>query len=49
MPLFELMSELNDLDYKGFLTIELVTGYINEPGLYALRAIKNLRSMLNGN
>lgn len=48
MPLFELMSELKDLNYKGFLTIELVTGYINEPSLYALRAIKNLRSMFNG-
>lgn len=46
MPLAELMEEIKERDYKGYLTIELVTGYINEPRLYAKRAIRNLKQML---
>lgn len=48
MPLPELMAELKERDYRGTATIELVTNYLNEPRLYSRRAIKNLRSMLEG-
>lgn len=46
LPLFELMAELRTLNYRGTATIELVTNYLNEPRLYARRAIQNLRQML---
>ena len=42
----ELMTELKELPYEGTATIELVLGYINEPRLYARRAINNVRAML---
>lgn len=46
MPLPELLQEIRDLPYERTATIELVTGYINEPRLYARRAINNIRAML---
>ena len=46
LPMKELLQEIRDYGYEGTATIELVTGYINEPRLYAKRAIKNVRAML---
>jgi len=46
LPLKELMEELKEISYKGSVTIELVTAYINEPRLYAKRAINNLREII---
>ena len=34
------------MDYRGTATLELVTNYINEPRLYARRAVDNVRSMM---
>ena len=42
----ELLQEIRDYGYTGTATIELVLGYINEPRLYAKRAINNVREML---
>lgn len=46
LPMPELMQELKEYGYEGTATIELVIGYINEPRLYARRAINNVRAML---
>ena len=46
LPLPELMAVLKERGYQGTATIELVTAYINEPRLYARRAIANLRAMM---
>ena len=46
LPLKELMCELKEMNYEGTMTIELVTSYINEPRLYARRAINNLKALL---
>jgi len=46
MPLPELMAELQEMNYQGTATIELVTNYLNEPRLYSRRAICNLRTMM---
>ncbi len=46
LPLPELLQEIKERGYGGTMTIELVTAYINEPRLYARRAINNLRKML---
>lgn len=46
MPLKEIMSELKEMSYQGTMTIELVTSYINEPRLYARRAINNIKALL---
>lgn len=46
MPYKELIHEIRDIPYKRTATIELVTNYINEPRLYAKRAINNVRAML---
>ena len=35
--------ELKEANYQGTATLELVNGYINEPRLYARRAIENVR------
>lgn len=43
----ELMMELKEINYSRTATIELVTGYINEPRMYARRAINNLRDMMD--
>ncbi|WP_406582320.1 fructoselysine 3-epimerase [Bacillus salipaludis] len=47
LPMKELMLELNDIGYEGTATIELVTAYINEPRLYARRAINKLKELMN--
>ncbi|MDY4691336.1 MAG: fructoselysine 3-epimerase [Atopobiaceae bacterium] len=46
LPMKELLQEIRDYGYTGTATIELVLGYINEPRLYATRAINNVREML---
>ena len=46
LPMKELLQEIRDYGYTGTATIELVLGYINEPRLYAKRAINNVRGML---
>jgi len=45
IPLPELMCELKDIGYDRTATIELVLGYINEPRMYAKRAIDRVRAM----
>ena len=46
IPLRELIKELKEINYDKTATIELVTGYINEPRFYARRAIDNVRAMM---
>jgi len=46
IPMKELLDELKERGYEGTATIELVTAYINEPTLYAKRAINRVREML---
>lgn len=46
IPLPELMHELKDIGYNKTATIELVLGYINEPRMYARRAIERVRAMM---
>ena len=46
IPLPELIKELKEINYDRTATIELVTGYINEPRFYARRAIDNVRTMM---
>ena len=46
IPLPELIKELKEISYDKTATIELVTGYINEPRFYARRAIDNVRAMM---
>lgn len=46
MPLQEMMHELKRIGYDGTATLELVTGYINEPRMYARRAVNNVRAMM---
>ncbi len=45
LPLRELLAELRELPYEGTATIELVTAYINEPRLYARRAIEAVKAL----
>lgn len=47
IPIPELMMELKEINYSRTATIELVTGYINVPRMYARRAINNLRDMMD--
>ncbi|RCW41549.1 MULTISPECIES: fructoselysine 3-epimerase [unclassified Halanaerobium] len=46
IPLKEYLEELDYYNYKGYLTIELVSSYINDPSLYSKKAIKNLKKLL---
>ena len=46
IPMDELMCELKRVGYNGTATLELVTGYINEPRFYARRAVNNVRAMM---
>lgn len=46
IPLQEMFYELNRIGYDGTATLELVTGYINEPRFYAKRAVDNIRSIM---
>lgn len=45
IPLKELMEEISDSGYDGGATIELVTGYINEPSLYAKLAMERYKKI----
>jgi len=45
MPLKEIIGEIKGYGYGGTATIELVTAYMNEPSVYAKRALDNLRQM----
>ena len=46
IPLPELFKELKDVGYEKTATLELVTGYINEPRLDSRRAIDNARAYM---
>lgn len=46
IPMAELFKELKETGYEKTATLELVTGYINEPRLYARRAIDNVRAFM---
>lgn len=46
IPLPELFKELKYMGYDKTATIELVTNYINEPRLYARRAIERVREYM---
>lgn len=46
IPLPELFKELKYMGYNKTATIELVTNYINEPRLYARRAIDRVRDYM---
>lgn len=46
IPMPELIKELKNINYDRTATIELVTGYINEPRFYARRAVDNVRAMM---
>lgn len=46
IPMPEMFYELKEAGYDGTATIELVLGYINEPRMYAHRAINNVRAMM---
>jgi len=46
VPFPELIKELKEINYRGTATIELVTNYINEPRMYARRAVDNVRAMM---
>ena len=46
IPLPELFCELRRIGWDGTATLELVTGYINEPRFYARRALENVRAMM---
>lgn len=47
IPLAELIRELKEIGYQGTATIELVTEYLNEPGLYARKAVESVRRMMS--
>lgn len=46
IPLPELFKELKEAGYEKTATLELVAGYINEPRLYARRAIDTVRTYM---
>ena len=46
MPLEGILREIRRAGYDGCATIELVTGYLKEPSVYAEIAIKRIRSIL---
>lgn len=46
MPMKELLLEIKERGYGGSATIELVSGYINEPRLYTRQAIENFKAMI---
>ncbi|WP_334072606.1 fructoselysine 3-epimerase [Paenibacillus sp. A14] len=47
LPMKELLMELKQIGYVGTATIELVTAYMNEPRLFARRAINNLKALMD--
>ena len=46
IPLGSVLKEIQRAGYDGMATIELVTGYLKEPSVYAGQAIYNLRQMM---
>lgn len=46
IPMPEMFCELKNAGYDGTATLELVLGYINEPRMYAHRAINAVRAMM---
>lgn len=46
IPFKELMQEIIEFGYSGGATIELVTAYINEPSLFAKRAIDRFKEII---
>lgn len=46
IPIKEMLYELKRIGYDKTATLELVSGYINEPRFYAKRAIDNFKSMM---
>lgn len=46
IPLKELLMEVKNMDFEPTITIELVTAYLNEPSLYAKKAIDQLNALL---
>lgn len=46
LPLKEVLWEIRQAGYDGQATIELVTGYLKEPSVYAGLAIKRVRGLL---
>ena len=47
IPLRQLLRAIQEKDYDGYCTIELVTAYINEPSLYTELAIERINSLLS--
>lgn len=47
IPLKEMLFELKRIGYNKTATLELVSGYMNEPRMYANRAINNFRVLMN--
>jgi len=48
IPLLQLFREIEETNYKGYCTIELVTAYMNEPSLGVALAIKRVKDLLEG-
>lgn len=46
IPLKQLFREMAETDYKGYMTIELVTAYMNEPSLHSAMAIERINALL---
>ena len=46
IPLEGILREIRRAGYDGCATIELVTGYLKEPSVYAELAIERIREML---
>lgn len=46
IPLRELFYELKRIGYEGTATLELVSGYINEPRMYAKKTIDAVRELM---
>ncbi len=46
IPLAEVLGEIRTAGYDGQATIELVTGYLKEPSVYAGMAVKRIRKAL---
>lgn len=47
LPLAGILKEITEAGYNGSATIELVTGYLKEPSVYARIAVDRVRTMLD--
>lgn len=47
MPLKQVIRAINEENYNGYCTIELVTAYMNEPSLYAALAIERITEIMD--